>query len=184
MPPCCRRFEFFISTNLYILQWPPELNVVFILFSTLFSLTNLSHQLPPSQSHLSPSLSFSNPHPCLHFSPSPRYLFRTFCFFLPLLLVVLARAGVWGEGGDNGRWLHSWGAQCDHHEPPYPSGLDVPLVLSAQVQLSSSGKDLSQGCTEGCARLWWVYTGWSALYLHTGNTLLYTYQFHNVKSVK
>ena len=69
---------------------------------------------------------------------------------------VFAGAGVWGESGDN-RWrLHSRREKCDYYEPPYPSGLDVPVVLSAQVQLSSSGEDLPQGCPESCAWLWWV----------------------------
>lgn len=70
------------------------------------------------------------------------------CSLHPCLsFLVLAGASIWSEGGNNRWWFHSRRAERDHHEPPYPPGLDVPLVLSAQVQLPSSGKDLPQGCT-------------------------------------
>lgn len=77
----------------------------------------------------------------------------------PLPSVVLTGTGVWGESGDYRWWLHSGWEKCDHHEPPHPSGLDVPVVLPAQVQLPSSGEDLPQGCPEGCAGLRWVCGG-------------------------
>lgn len=63
------------------------------------------------------------------FSVSPLLLFSSPYVTPPS--IVLARAGIWGEGCNNRRRLHSGGAQRDHHEPPHPSGLDVPLVLSA-----------------------------------------------------
>lgn len=72
------------------------------------------------------------------------------------LFPVFARTGIWGQGGDYRRRLHPRWEKCDHHEPSHPSGLDVPVVLSAQVQLPPSGEDLPQGCAEGCARLWCV----------------------------
>lgn len=78
-----------------------------------------------------------------------------FLILLPLF-PVFARTGIWGQGGDNRRRLHPRWEKCDHHEPSHPSGLDVPVVLSAQVQLPPSGEDLPQGCAEGCARLWCV----------------------------
>lgn len=158
---------------------PQQLIALFILSDSFLSLLNLPHHLSSSQSLLSPSTSlfkFSFFSPLDH-APLPTYilnlspsLFFPSCLLrfvsyppsipAPILSVVLARAGVWGEGGDNRWWVHSGRAQCDHHEPPYTSGLDVPLVLPAQVQLPSTGEDLPQGCPQGCAWLRWVYRRW------------------------
>ncbi len=69
-----------------------------------------------------------------------------------------AGAGVRGEGGDHGRRLRSGRAQRHHHEPPHASGLDVPMVLSAALQLPASGEDLPQSGAQGRARLRSVHT--------------------------
>lgn len=87
----------------------------------------------------------------------------------PPLFPVFAGTGIWGQSGDHRRWLRPRWEKCDHHEPSHPSGLDVPVVLSAQVQLPSPGEDLPQGCAEGCPRLWWV--SWFIFYsLFLSNT--------------
>ncbi len=64
-----------------------------------------------------------------------------------------AGAGVRGEGGHHGRRLRSGRAQHHHHEPPHASGLDVPVELSAALQLPASGEGLPQSGAQGCARL-------------------------------
>lgn len=84
--------------------------------------------------------------------------FPFFTLLLCLHSTVPTGAGVQGESGDHRRWLHSGWEKCDHHEPPHPPGLDVPVVLSAQVQLPAAGEDLPQGCPEGCSWLRWVCT--------------------------
>lgn len=118
-------------------------------FHYLFCLPLHHLSLPP----FSPSTSFIlfaillSPHP----TPPPSITSTVH-------YIVFAGAGIWGEGGNNRGWLCSGGAQCHHHEPPHPSRLDVSLVLSAQVQLPSTGEDLPQGCPQSCAWLWWVNT--------------------------
>lgn len=88
-------------------------------------------------------------------SSDANFVLVSFCLLyyylhLPCLpFTVPTGAGVQGEGGDHRRRLHSGREKCDHHEPPHPSGLDVPVVLSAPVQLPSPGEDLPQGRPEG-----------------------------------
>lgn len=153
------------------LQLPHDLAALLICFPFAVALLNLSFH----QSLLSPSASFLiitliypplSASPFCFLSPTPPFN-SSLCFtsvssshhLASLPSVVLTGTGVWGESGDNRWWLHSGGEKRDHHEPPHPSGLDVPVVLPAQVQLPSSGEDLPQGCPEGCARLRWVCSG-------------------------
>lgn len=155
--------------------WFITISIIDLFLSCLSTFLTCMYHLFPSQPLLSPLTIFSNDPPCLpSISPTSLPLLSPL-FPLSFLILTLASltsavfagAGVWSKGGDNRWWLRSWGAKCDHHEPPHSPGLDVPLVLSAQVQLPSSGEDLSQGCLEGCAWLWWVYSG--STFLSTAN---------------
>lgn len=104
-------------------------------------------------------------------SLSPHWLFLSFSHFSSpsssLHSIVPTGASVQGESGDYRRRLHSGREKCDHHESPHPPGLDVPVVLSAQVQLPSSGEDLPQGCPEGCSWLRCVCGSCPAIFSHT-----------------
>lgn len=137
----------------WLVIWPWTMAIIsnqyqyLIIFSffRLFSVFLPTLPLPSSASSL--SMIFLSSSLTTFLSVTLASLSVLLCSLHPCLsFLVLAGASIWSEGGNNRWWFHSRRAERDHHEPPYPPGLDVPLVLSAQVQLPSSGKDLPQGC--------------------------------------
>lgn len=149
---------------LSIVNFPPSLlSLKLISHQHLFSSSLFFFKSPffPPFNHLSLHSAFSLPH----------WLFLSFSLFSSpsssLHSIVPTGAGVQGESGDNRRRLYSGREKCDHHESPHPPGLDVPVVLSAQVQLPSSGEDLPQGCPEGCSWLRCVCGSCPAIFSHT-----------------
>lgn len=85
---------------------------------------------------------------CMMVKWQTTHTFHSFSFSTPGSVGARVR----GEGGHHGWRVCPWRTQRDHHEPPYASGLDVPLVLSAEAQLPPPGEDLPQSCSQ--SRAW------------------------------